>query len=164
MTDHDGSPFALPPFDGKTPYDVLGMEVEEGVRAAARQIGKVANKTQRKAKRIKDTKERAKAIEDIEEAKDRLIRPDDRVMVDFFLVSRDVVGDVCKRFGEELVRGTVDTESIIGSYSPRQKYDDLVPAPLVQFQGEFDDTSVGNSYDAPRDDREAPLPLVPNDG
>ena len=75
-------------YDEETPYAKLGISVEKGLKATAREIGKFHRRENDKARRIKDTKERARRTAELREVRDLLIRPDDRVKSDFFCWSK----------------------------------------------------------------------------
>ena len=156
-----GRSFAFTPFDEQTPYEVIGMNVDEGVAATAREIGHAAKKVKRKAQRLKDTKERARRMEAIDAQKDCLIRPDDRVMVDFFLIGRNVLGDVCNRIGDQIRKEDVPTQELIGAFYPHRKYDELIPRSLDQFESNFLETGPQTFQDEPGGAGDTFLPLIP---
>jgi hypothetical protein len=123
------------PYQTPTPYDVLG--VKKGVRATAKEIGKAYNKSLRKARHLKDSEQRAAKMAELEWAKERLQRPEDRVLVDFFILADDLFADLCVSCGDRLAAAPLPTQEAIGPLLSSQKYDDLVPRPLKQFLGEF---------------------------
>jgi hypothetical protein len=143
------------PYQPPTPYDVLG--IRNGLRASARDIGKAYNDAKKKARHIKDTKERAARMEELERAKEQLQRPDDRVLVDFFLLGDDVFGDLCIQWAQELGAREIATGQLLGPLLPKQPYDDLLPRPLEQFVSDYRWLDDLKFHDEP----EAAPPRVP---
>ena len=123
------------PYRTPTPYDILG--VKGGIRATAKEIGKAYNKAKKKARLIKDSKERAARMEQLDWAKEQLLRADSRVMIDFFLLSDDLFVDLAVDFGRKLAEAPIPTKEAIGPLMPDRPYDDLVPRPLEQLLEEF---------------------------
>jgi hypothetical protein len=123
------------PYHRPTPYEVL--ELKQGPGATAKEIGKAVNDQKKKAKRIKDTIERAKRLEELDSAKDRLLRPDDRVLFDFFILGDQVFAEICRGFGRRITGDTLNTDKVVGHLYPSQKYDDLVPEVLDKVPGEL---------------------------
>jgi len=126
---------AYDPYETPTPYETLGLKT--GIHATAKEIGKSFNKATRKARHIKDSRERAARIQQLEWAKEQLQRPENRVMVDFFLLSDDLFVDLCVTYGQRLAAARLPTQEAIGPLMSKNKYDDLVPKSLDQFLGEF---------------------------
>jgi hypothetical protein len=146
------------PYQSPTPYEVLGLK--QGVAATAREIGKAISDQQKKARRIKDLKERAERLKEIDEAKARLLRPDDRVQIDFFILGNRIFADLCCSFGRKLIDGELNTSKIIGPLYPASKYDNLIPEPLEKLSGEFHLVDSPEFYDDPADRGRLPLAQV----
>lgn len=130
------------PFQRPTPYEILGMTNSAGLKSSGREIGRAHGKAKRAARRIKDTSEKAKRNEEIDQARDLLIRPDDRVLVDFFLLGENVVGDICLSVGRRLEKTPLPTKEVMGSLYPKKRYDDLVPDNLQRFETPLKELSI----------------------
>ncbi|OHB83161.1 MAG: hypothetical protein A2V98_05750 [Planctomycetes bacterium RBG_16_64_12] len=133
------------PYSRPTPYEILG--VPSGLCATAREIGRAYNKEKRKARHIADLKERAARMEKLDRAKEQLQRPENRVLVDFFLLGNDLFADLCMRFGQKLTGAEPPTQKALGALLSEHRHDDLVPRPLEQFLGEFRPVEDWEWYD-----------------
>lgn len=123
------------PFQHPTSYEILG--VKKGIKATAKEIGKAYNKEKRAVRRISNVKERAARLEALDRAKDQLQRPEDRVLVDFFVLGEDLFGNLATDFSQKLATVELPTDKIIGPLMPKQSYDSLVPKSLKHFLSEF---------------------------
>jgi hypothetical protein len=123
------------PYVSPTPYEVLG--IEKCLKATTREIGAAYNKLKNEARKIKDTNERAQRIKDLDDARGQLLKPDDRVLLDFFLLSEDIFKDLCVGFGDALTPGTLDTGEVLGQLSAPRRPDDLMP-PLDELTAPLD--------------------------
>ncbi len=130
------SEFKYNPFARPNAYDVLGI-TKKALHATSKDISKGYNKEKKAARRIKDTKERAKRLEELDAAKERLQRPEDRVMIDFFQLGDDIFAELCVNFGARLASQNLPTDKIIGPLLPKNRYDNLIPSPLEQLLTEF---------------------------
>ncbi len=125
----------LDPYQEPTAYEMLN--IKKGIYATSKEIGKAYNKAQGRAKHIKSSEERAERMAQLEWAKEQLQRPENRVLVDFFLLGDDLFADLCVRCGERLAATPLPTGQVLGELFSANKYDDLVPRPLKAFCREF---------------------------
>src|SRR5207247_2176437 len=116
------------PYEQPTAYEVLGLK--EGPKATLEDIARAYNEHKRKARLIKDTKERAARLVELDRARDRLLRPDDRVLLDFFLLSDDLFADLCCRYAQQLSEVDLPVAEVIAALHGGWPYDDLVPEKL----------------------------------
>src|SRR4051812_25663617 len=103
------------PYLSPSPYEILGIRA--GLKATARDIGAAWTQRKNEARKIKDTNERAQRIKDLDNAKARLLKPDDRVLLDFFLLGEEIFKDLCVGFGDKLTPGAIDTQEVLGQMS-----------------------------------------------
>lgn len=122
------------PFRVPSPYEVIG--VNKPLRASAKEIGKAYNKERRAARSIADLKERAARMEALDEAKEQLQRPENRVLVDFFLLGEDVFADLCVAVSGRLAEYPIPTGKVLGSILGKRRYDDLIPANSEKLLGD----------------------------
>lgn len=116
------------PYHRPTPYDVLGLA--DGPAAPAREIGRVYNEQLRKARTIRDTGERSRRMDELKSARDRLLRPDDRVLLDFFLLGGDLFAALCTRYADKILNTvTVSAAEVLGKLYRVRCHDDLLPNP-----------------------------------
>ncbi len=142
------------PFHRPSPYDVL--EIQNGLKASAKDIGRAYNKLKRKARQLKDVKERAARMEALDLAKEQLQRPENRVLIDFFLLGEDLFADLCNAFGDQLSERDPPTNKALGKLMRGGRHDDLLPHPLDQFRGEIELPDVIEWYDD-ADSEDGPL-------
>ena len=114
-------------------YDTVGVDSRQGVTLGERRIGLRINEEERKAKRLKSIPDKQARLDAVRIAKEILREPGARVLVDFFVIPDDVVGDVCREWAERLTRGPLPTHEVIASFFPKKRFDDLVPEDLGQF-------------------------------
>lgn len=144
------------PYRHPTPYDVL--EIREGLRADAKEIGKAYNRQRQEARRIKDISERAQRMKDLDRARDELLRPDDRVLLDFFGLSDKLFPELCLQFGRRLAsEKPLRTAEFLGGLSADRPYDDLVPADLGALEKPCGVPDQPTFYPEPRDEQRLPL-------
>jgi hypothetical protein len=137
------------PYVYPTPYDVLGLK--KGLKATAAEIGRSYNDAIRKARRLRDLKERTKRIKELDGAKAQLLKPEDRVLMDFFLLGNDVFVDLCQSYAQKLAGAELPVAKIIGPLYPKRRYDDLVPEALDKVVSEFPLIETPDFHDEPRD-------------
>lgn len=130
------------PFKTPTPYDVLGMDIATGLMASAREIGRAHSKEMKKARKLRDTKDKARRNEELDGVRDLLVRPDDRVLVDFFLLSDRVIGDICLTLGRKMTAGALPVEPVLGSLNSDRRYDDLIPEKPARFEAPLSDVEL----------------------
>lgn len=145
------------PFHRPSPYDIL--EIKNGLKASAKEIGQAYNKLKRKARQLKDVKERAARMEALDRAKEQLQRPENRVLIDFFMLGDDLFADLCDRLGERLSRREIPTRKALGKLLSGGRFDDLLPHPLDQFTREFELIEDAQWFDEPYADDE-PLEIT----
>lgn len=144
------------PYRHPTPYDVLGLK--EGLRADAKAIGKAYNKERKEAARINETAERAQRMKDLDRARDELLRPDDRVLLDFFGLSDKLFPDLCLGYTRKLAGDQPPrTAELLGGLRAERPYDDLVPGDLGALEQPFALTDGPTSYPEPRAEERLPL-------
>ena len=114
------------PYCSPSAYDVLGIAAESTTSMTSREIGKAYNEQIKKAKRIPDTTERARRIDDLNAARDLLVRPEDRVLIDFFCLGSRMFADICQGYGRRWLARPISTAEILGSVTPAEKFDDLL--------------------------------------
>ncbi|MGF1581463.1 MAG: hypothetical protein ACFCD0_19225 [Gemmataceae bacterium] len=145
------------PYQRPNSYDILGLN--KGLAATAQDIGKAYNNQKREARRIKDTQERAKRMQDLDEAKAELLRPDDRVLLDFFLLGNQVFTDLCAYYAERIAPSDESiTAELLGAQGHNKKFDDLVPSPLRQIFGTIQPVTNLGFYEEPEEQK--PLPIL----
>ncbi len=144
------------PYLSPSPYDVLGLR--SGLKATTREIGAAYNKLKNEARKIKDTNERASRIKNLDDARSQLLKPDDRVLLDFFLLSEDIFKDLCVGYGDTLTPGTLDTGEVLGQLSAPRRPDDLMPPldDLTAPQDAIEPLDLNEEYSA----QPARLPLL----
>lgn len=141
------------PFHRPSPYDVL--ELKQGTKASAKEIGRAYNNLKKKARRIKDLKERAARMEALDRAKEQLQRPENRVLFDFFMLGGDLFTDLCDSLGARLAKKDLPTERALRGLLQVGQYDDLLPRPLDQFQKDFDIEQEVQWFSKPYDEEES---------
>lgn len=124
------------PYRRPTAYEVLG--IENSLYATAREIGgKAYNNQKKKARLIRDTKERARRMRELEEAKNQLLRPEDRILLDFFLLGDRLFEELCDSHGRKLAEKELPTSELLGSLHASRRNDDLVPEAPEKAAGTF---------------------------
>lgn len=151
----DGS---LNPYRRPSPYEVL--EVKKGPQASANDIGAAYNRARNEARRIKDTKQRAKRMQELEAAKEQLLRPDDRVLFDFFILGGEVFGDLCQSLGEKLADGELWTQKVTGALRATRGFDDLIPEHPQKAAGAFPLLEPLEFFDEPTDPVRLPIAAI----
>lgn len=130
------------PYRKPSPYDVLGLS--QGLEANAKDIGKAYNDEKLKASRnIKDTGERARRIADLDKAKKQLLKPDDRVLLDFFGLSGHIFVELCEHVALRLAAAPpTPTSDLLGISRTERPFDDLLPADLATLEEAFATTEA----------------------
>lgn len=145
------------PFHSPTPYAVL--EIENGLQASAKDIGRAYNTLKRKARSISDVKARAARVEALDRAKEQLQRPENRVLIDFFLLGDALFADLCRALAARLATREMPVRTALRKVIRGGRYDDLLPRPLEQFEREFELPGNVHWYEEARAD-DGPLELV----
>jgi hypothetical protein len=146
----------LDPYRRPTPYEILGLK--DGLSATAREIGKAYNDERRKAISIKDTAQRAQRLAELDQARDEVLRPDDKVLLDFFALSNTLFVDLCLHYSNTLTREPLpQTSDLLGGLRHERSYDDLVPADLNSFAQPFELTETPKFYQEPSETARLPL-------
>jgi hypothetical protein len=144
------------PYRKPTPYDVLGLK--EGLAVNAKDIGKAYNDEKKKARLIKDTAERAQRTAALDRARDELLRPDDRVLLDFFSLSSRLFADLCLHCSGKLAGDLPpQTADLLGGLRSERAYDDLAPADLQSLEQPFQLTEAPDFHLEPHDLERLPL-------
>ena len=123
------------PYHRPTSYDVLGLA--DGPATPTREIGRVYNDQLRKSRTIRDTGERSRRMDELKFARDRLLRPDDRVLLDFFLLGSDLFAALCTRYAREVSATPVAATEVLCDLYPIRRHDDLVPISPESLAEEF---------------------------
>jgi hypothetical protein len=123
------------PYERPSPYEVLGLR--EGRGTSVEDVGRAYNEQKRKARLIKDTKERAARQAELDRARDRLLRPDDRVLVDFFALGDDLLPELCCRYAEQMRHEGLPAAELIAGLHEGRPHDDLVPEDPDEAAGEL---------------------------
>lgn len=147
------------PYQRPTPYELLG--IANGVNATSRDIAKAFNQKKNEARLIKDVKERAARLGELEKTKDQLQRPEDRVLFDFFVLGSDLFVDLSTNLSGKLASGPLPCDEFVGQFTKDGEYDDLLPRPLNQFVSEFETCNEPQWY---RDEDFAPARIPLTDG
>lgn len=113
------------PYHRPSSYDVLGLA--DGPATPTREIGRVYNDQLRKSRTIRDTGERSRRMEELKLARDQLLRPDDRVLLDFFMVGGDLFNALCTRYAREVSATPVAAGEVLRELFPTRRHDDLLP-------------------------------------
>lgn len=128
-----GNPYYRP-----TLYDVIGLDPVQGVATGKAKIGDLVNRATRKARSADvSTEERHSRIAAVNTAKEILLQPGERVLLDFFILPTEVLASVCKQLAERFATGELPTQAVIGSFFPKQRFDDLIPESLDRFTHEL---------------------------
>jgi len=137
------------PYRRPTPYDILGLK--DGTAATLRDIGRACNDQRKKARTIPDTAERAKRMKELDEAKAQLLRPEDRVLLDFFILGGQVFVELCCRYGQKFPADEkLPVDEVLGPLYPPRRYDDLLPEAPEKLVGELRPLDL-EFFDEPRD-------------
>jgi hypothetical protein len=129
----DATKSRLNPYTAPSLYEFVGLSSGLGVTMPERKIGESVRKAEVKARGTSGVEERTAKISSVSAAKEILLQPAERVLLDFFLLPSDLVASVCKQLAERLNSGELPTQAAIGSFFPKKRFDDLLPDSLESF-------------------------------
>src|SRR4051795_10959017 len=96
------------PYVKPGPYEILG--IKNGARASASDVGRAFNEQTRRARSIRDTSERARKMKALQDAKAQLLKPEDRILIDFFDLGEDLFADLCTSASDKLATEPLEVE------------------------------------------------------
>ena len=115
-----------------SPYEMLGLDPDEAATTTTAEIVKAHKALVNKAKRgIKDPSERARRMDELNSARDLVLRPDDRVMIDFFALSKNPIAEICCSFAKRWTSEPLSTQEVLGA-AINSVVDDLISDALAE--------------------------------
>jgi hypothetical protein len=157
----DANRFRLNPYNSPSLYELVGLSPGLGVTMPERKIGESVRKAEVKARGTSGVEERTAKISAVCAAKEILLQPAERVLLDFFLLPSDFVAVVCKQLADRLNTGELPTQAAIGSFFPKKRFDDLLPDSIASFHlptAKVEPPQFSNDHEA--DEARLPIAVV----